>query len=418
MADVTALRRHANLFRRGGGLDIPADVIISWPAPNYINPEIHSDSGPIVVIVFLALSILVYLARMWARVVTTKTAGLDDWIMTSAIIPLIAAAIAVVLACQEYGYRRHTWDQTPDILMSTRKISILSFYKRITTGSISKAFIYWTWGSIAFVIAYFFAFSLAIIFSCSPIEGYWYYYDITWRVTHELKCNDEGALTVSAVVIGTLLDFYLCALPVLLIWNVKISKRQKAALCGIFGFGLLTCLCGVMRAYYAITVYYTTYDITWYAWYGWVWTALEAQLGVMCACAPALKGFFKRYFSLNTARSNDTGRKSSSGRVPGYGKLSAGDSLATSALVEEHVRLNRIKVSTTANMVKDGDNRASIGSSESTRYLTALPMIVLPLPVHGDERATSPSIWNGNRTVITTYQEEHEFDMEKNARDA
>jgi hypothetical protein len=119
------------------------------------------------------------------------------------------------------------------------KISILCFYKRITNGAISKTFVYWIWGSIAFVIAYFFAFSVSIIFSCSPVEGYWRYFDISWRLTHELKCHDEGAQIVAVVVVSTLQDFFLCALPMVLIWNLQISRRQKAALCGIFGLGLL-----------------------------------------------------------------------------------------------------------------------------------------------------------------------------------
>jgi hypothetical protein len=97
MADVAALRRHVDLFRRAGGLDPPSEVILSWPAPNYDNPVRHSDSGPIAVIVFLVLSMLVYFARMWSRVVLTKTAGLDDWIMTAAIVPLIVGTVAVVL---------------------------------------------------------------------------------------------------------------------------------------------------------------------------------------------------------------------------------------------------------------------------------------------------------------------------------
>ena len=67
------------------------------PAPNYTNPEAHSDVGPIMVIIFLILSLIVYMARMWARVVLSKNAGLDDWIMTAAIIPLIGSTIVVVL---------------------------------------------------------------------------------------------------------------------------------------------------------------------------------------------------------------------------------------------------------------------------------------------------------------------------------
>ncbi|KAL5433010.1 hypothetical protein PMIN07_011401 [Paraphaeosphaeria minitans] len=439
MAGVALLGRRADRFRRGGGLDAPPEVILSWPTPNYVNPERHSDSGPITVIVFLVLSILVYFARMWARVVMTKTAGLDDWIMTSSIKSLIAAAIAVVLACREYGFQWHIWDQTSETLIAARKIilvievlyllttslikiSILCFYKRITNGSISKTFIYWIWGSIAFVIVYFFAFSLSIIFTCSPIEGFWHYFDINWRLSHQLKCNDEGALIVVVVVISTLQDFFLCALPVILIWNLQISRRRKAALCGIFGLGLLTCVCGVMRAYYAVSVYFTTYDVTWYAWYGWVWTALEAQLGVICACAPALKGFFMRYFNFSTVRSNTYGYgtrgQNLSGRATGYGKLSVGNSLSTSSHAEQPVPLNRIKVSITTNIVEDRDDTVSVESTESTRHLTALPTTTLPLPIHHSERVTSPAIWNGNRTVITAYREEHEIDIEKNIRDA
>jgi hypothetical protein len=80
-----------------------------------------------------------------------------------------------------------------------------------------------------------------------------------------------------------------------------------------------TCLCGILRTYYATYVYYCTsphvlsssrklilcsdtYDITWYAYYGWIWTSLEASLGLICASAPALKLFFTRYFSTPGSR--------------------------------------------------------------------------------------------------------------------
>lgn len=176
-----------------------------------------------------------------------------------------------------------------------------------------------------------------------------------------------------------------------------------------------------MRAYYATSVYYTTYDITWYAWYGWVWTALEAQLGVMCACAPALK----RYFSLGTVRSNTYGYgtrgKSSGGRTPGYGKLSAGTSFATCSHAEAPIPLNRIKVSTTTNIatVKDRDDAISLGSTESTKQLHTSPSTAFPLPIHHDRRVASPFMWEGNLTEITSNRGEHEFDIdiENNARE-
>lgn len=98
MAAVDDLIKNADaLFARDGGVNPPPEVLLSWPRPNYINPETHDWSGTIVVIAFLGLAIAVYTARIWARLVLAKNAGLDDLIMSIAIIPLIGATISVVL---------------------------------------------------------------------------------------------------------------------------------------------------------------------------------------------------------------------------------------------------------------------------------------------------------------------------------
>lgn len=170
-----------------------------------------------------------------------------------------------------------------------------------------------------------------------------------------------------------------------------------------------TCVCGVMRAYYATYVYYYTYDITWYAWYGWIWTTLEAQLGIICACAPALKGFFKRYFSLTTVRSGAYGypsRKpnSSGGKTPGCGRMSPGNSLTPSVM-----EMGGIKVSTTTNVIDDKDETESQGSMSSTRNLTALPIISFPTAHYRDaNRSDGSSNWHGNRTIISADRESQE----------
>jgi hypothetical protein len=98
MADAGLLHRHANkLFARGGGVLAPPEVIKSWPRPNYIDPQTHDWTESIVVIVVFALSIAVYAARIWARLVVAKNAGLDDIIISLAMLPLIGMTIAVVM---------------------------------------------------------------------------------------------------------------------------------------------------------------------------------------------------------------------------------------------------------------------------------------------------------------------------------
>jgi len=155
-----------------------------------------------------------------------------------------------------------------------------------------------------------------------------------------------------------------------------------------------------MRTYYAIYVYYFTYDVPWYAYYGWVWTALEAQLGVVCASAPALKIFFNRYFSLSANRSGFS--RSSGKKASGYGlgnsvKLSHGESKTDSNWKNEAVPLDQIQISKSMDIsVEDRDDAASETSTSSTRNLTALP-IQHPSP-HG-----SHSAWLGSRTVCTAF---------------
>lgn len=147
---------------------------------------------------------------------------------------------------------------------------------------------------------------------------------------------------------------------------------------------LSTCVCCIMRTYYAVYIYYYTYDITWYAFEAWTWTALEADLGVMCASAPALRVFFRRYFGPSTDRSVSTSRrntrpgwKARAWKPPGWKadpalKLHSGGGDPNIDLVP----LSGITVST-CHYLRSEERRdghvVSGGSRGSTWNLTALP---------------------------------------------
>jgi hypothetical protein len=98
MADVEELRRHADtLFARDGGLHPPSSVIATWPRPNYVDPETRGWTGAIILIVFSAITTATFAARMWARLLVSKNAGLDDLLMSIAMIPLLGLTISAVL---------------------------------------------------------------------------------------------------------------------------------------------------------------------------------------------------------------------------------------------------------------------------------------------------------------------------------
>lgn len=398
MADSSGVfARGEGLVARAGGLHPPGDVLLNWPAPNYEDPETRGWESPIILIIMLVATIGVYVARMWARLVVAKNHGWDDIIMSLAMVPVVGLTVSAILAITKYGFQWHAWDQTKETLVTSReitmsielnyvisttliKVAILLFYRRLT-GSLKGAFIYSIWGMIFFCVVPSIIFVFLIIFTCTPVVGTFRLFDITWMIKHggELTCRDEGAIIVSCAIVGSIQDLLICIMPAMLVWDLKMSTRQKTAVCAIFGVGMISCVCGILRSYYAAYVYYRTYDITWYAYHGWVWTALEADFGVMCASAPALKVFFKRYFNLSNITSagskSGTNQRSIplSSRSRGFGVASAlsKQSRGDQSGVFDDAPFQGIKVSQGLDIQVEERDDCSQKSFGSTRNLTA-----------------------------------------------
>lgn len=177
------------------------------------------------------------------------------------------------------------------------KISILLFYRRLSSRAVSNTFRYITWITIAFITAYTIALTIAPIVGCQPISAFWDQVDIRKQVQgYEYHCFDEGADVFAASVISVAQDFVTALLPTFLYWNLQIPFRQKVALFSIFAIGYGVVAIGALRAYYSWRTFYETYDVTWSTWDLMLSTILELQVGAFCANAPALKVFFKLFF--------------------------------------------------------------------------------------------------------------------------
>ncbi|KAF2800269.1 hypothetical protein K505DRAFT_229155, partial [Melanomma pulvis-pyrius CBS 109.77] len=194
------------------------------------------------------------------------------------------------------------------ITTTLTKISILTFYQRITSSLISKPFKICVWASILFVAAYGITFVFVLLFTCWPVEAYWYRFTTSWLKTHTYKCHDELVTLLVIISISTAQDFVACILPMFIIHKLTLPFRQKFALIVIFGIGALTCGVGALRIHWAHRVFYyvrngdPTYDISWEALGSWVSTAVEANLTVICASAPALKAYCR---CLNSSRQDE-----------------------------------------------------------------------------------------------------------------
>jgi hypothetical protein len=65
---------------------IPIEVILGWPAPNYINPDTRGPESWIVSAIFLAAATFSVGVRLWTRVFIRKWVGPDDLLIVLAFV--------------------------------------------------------------------------------------------------------------------------------------------------------------------------------------------------------------------------------------------------------------------------------------------------------------------------------------------
>lgn len=227
-----------------------------------------------------------------------------------------------------YGGDRHVWDIpssdfVPAIknawvaqmvyLISTTcvKVSVLLFYRRLVAGTYSKRWKYATWAAIAFTVGYCVSFIFVLIFGCQPTQAYWLSYDVQYLLTQEFYCVDAKTANLAAGILSVVSDLYAVLLPCLMLRHFDAPRKQKIALNLVFSFGLLVVAAGCARTYYFNGLVYTL-DETWLGYDIFVWAQLELQLAIICASAPALRVFFRRYLSDPISRAIHTAKATSS----------------------------------------------------------------------------------------------------------
>ncbi|QIW97513.1 hypothetical protein AMS68_003031 [Peltaster fructicola] len=291
---------------------LPLWQVQYWPAPNYVDP-VRRTWLPGYSIALQVISTILVATRLWLR--ASKQAGAwgwDDFLLIPTWITSVGFTATSILFMQ-YGGDRHVWDIpssyfVPAIrnawiaqliyLISTTcvKVSVLLFYRRLVAGTYSKRWKYATIAAIWFTVGYCVAFIFVLIFGCNPTYAYWMSYDAAWLSTQQFTCVDAAPANLWAGILSVVSDVYAVLLPCLMLRHFDAPRRQKIALMVVFSFGMLVVGAGVARTYYFTGLAYTL-DETWLGYDVYVWAQLELQLAIICASAPALRVFFRRYLS-------------------------------------------------------------------------------------------------------------------------
>jgi hypothetical protein len=90
----------------------PAEVLATFPKPNYVDPEERGPGIMIVELTLLPIALLCVALRLWVRIKWLHKSWWDDWLMLAAMIFSVGTTVLVIMATQMYGWSMHVWDLT------------------------------------------------------------------------------------------------------------------------------------------------------------------------------------------------------------------------------------------------------------------------------------------------------------------
>ncbi|KAL8963927.1 MAG: hypothetical protein Q9183_004840, partial [Haloplaca sp. 2 TL-2023] len=166
-------------------------------------------------------------------------------------IAILLALVRNTLHCAYYGTGRHTLtNPMPDvqhfikimysieltytILITTTKLSILLFYRRVFMNQATSRRFRYTWYAIlTWTICWCISVFFAAAFQCTPASYFWTKYT---RKT-EGTCMDLNPLLIVTACLNIITDIALLILPMPVVWNLQIDRSQKLAVSCIFLLG-------------------------------------------------------------------------------------------------------------------------------------------------------------------------------------
>ncbi|KAI2625718.1 hypothetical protein GGR54DRAFT_511638 [Hypoxylon sp. NC1633] len=273
--------------------------------PNFVDPPSVAPATRIIIGVSMVVMYCFLALRIYTRLWVTHSFGVDDCLCLLAA-STATAYCAVVLSVLGSLMGPHQWDVPLSrldmhmVLLYTLvttclygltatflKSALLALYLRIFRPARNARIIIWT---SLIVINLFYVTTLVVLVSiCGPsVES------VSTPKTTSDSFDPDGScsipqrpLWISLGVFSVVTDFYLLAIPVGLILNVRLAPRRKFGVCCVFLTGLLVCAFSILSTVYRIQLLDSS-DLTWLATLTYGYTAAEVNVGISCSCMPVV----------------------------------------------------------------------------------------------------------------------------------
>jgi hypothetical protein len=158
-----------------------------------------------------------------------------------------------------------------------------------------------------------------VIFNCVPVQAAW---DI---LITDKTCIEVRNIYIGGSVPNVLLDILIVFLPMPYVWRLHAPLGQRLILAGMFVLGTFIAVVSLVRLVIFLQIPISTAgDLTYNFREVIVWSIVEVNIGLVCACLPSLKPAFSLIglsglFSFNNSRaSNDNKSPGPSSGYPSY----------------------------------------------------------------------------------------------------
>ncbi|KAK5193383.1 hypothetical protein LTR99_006935 [Exophiala xenobiotica] len=246
-------------------------------------------------VVFNVLAFVFILVRCVSRFIIIKQAGTEDYLILSAFV-LSGGLTATIVLQKDHGLGQHADTVSEEdnetlgqllyasvivynIALFLVKISILYQYLRFF---VQRSYRLTAWCLIGFIGFGGFAFILTTCFSCWPIKYYW---NKSIKGGH---CVDMLAFWFSLSAFNITTDLAVWFLPMPVLKRLQLPRKQKISLIAVFALGGFGCITSILRLH-ALYITSISTDITYDNVDAATWSAAELNVGIMCACLPAMR---------------------------------------------------------------------------------------------------------------------------------
>ncbi|KAJ5614053.1 hypothetical protein N7528_007707 [Penicillium herquei] len=262
----------------------------------------HGSQGPTVVaigIAFAALTFVVLVLRLFARIYVLRKMGLDDYLIIGACL-LAWAFVGATIAAVNNGLGQHykytdksklvnysfaVWLSSMFYLacLGFVKTSVLWFYTRLGDRYLTRmAYI-----MIAVIICQAGSFVLVAAFQCTPVSK-------AWTGTGDGKCVNINIFYLCNAALNIFTDLLTYTLPIQVVLKLQMPQKQKIILGVILCLGLFTCVSSIIRISY-IPAMLTSADYTYAISGAMYWSVIETNIGILTASIPSFKAIASRF---------------------------------------------------------------------------------------------------------------------------